>query len=66
MAHLNLHIGPFRSFYYFYDSILSNTSYSVLLDQINNYYLDTLRKEISYYGFIIGINNITKFTPLDI
>lgn len=49
-----------------YDPILYNSNYSTLLSQINNYQLDTLRKSRNYYGFIIGLNNITKFIPTDI
>lgn len=49
-----------------YDSITSNTNYSTLIDSLYNYTLDNIRKARSYYGFIIGVNNITKFVPLDI
>lgn len=49
-----------------YDSITSNVNYSILIDSLYNYTLDNVRKNRSYYGFIIGSNNITKFVPLDI
>ena len=49
-----------------YDSILNETNYSLLVDKISNYSLDNIRKERQYYGFIIGVNNITTFTPTDI
>ena len=49
-----------------YDSILNETNYALLVDKISDYSLDNIRKERTYYGFIIGINNITTFTPTDI
>jgi len=49
-----------------YDNILHNSSYGSLLNVVNNYTLDVERKTRQYYGFIIGINNINKFTPLDV
>jgi len=49
-----------------YDPILYDSSYSGLLSKINNYQLDTLRKSRNYYGFIIGLNNITSFLPTDL
>jgi hypothetical protein len=49
-----------------YDSILNETNYSLLIDKVTNYSLDSIRQERTYYGFIIGMNNITTFTPTDI
>jgi hypothetical protein len=49
-----------------YDSIINETSYSLLIDKLSNYSLDNIRKERQYYGFIIGVNNINLFTPIDI
>ena len=49
-----------------YDTILNETNYSLLVDKVSNYSLDNIRKERTYYGFIIGINNITSFVPTDL
>jgi len=49
-----------------YDSILNETNYALLIDSISNHSLDNIRKERTYYGFIIGLNNITTFIPTDI
>jgi hypothetical protein len=43
-----------------------NVNYAELMENINNHQLDTLRKNRTYYGFIVGYNNINKFTPTDI
>jgi hypothetical protein len=48
-----------------YDQILQDTSYSLLSERVNNYTLDNIRKERQYYGFILGVNNITEYKPLD-
>lgn len=49
-----------------YDNIINAVNYGTLMSQVNNYSLDNLRKTRQYYGFIVGINNINTFTPLDV
>jgi len=49
-----------------YDNIINAPNYGALMGQVNNYTLDNLRKTRQYYGFIVGINNINTFTPLDV
>lgn len=48
-----------------YDIIMYDANYSDLIARVNNYALDEVRKSIDYYGFIIGLNNVTDFVPTD-
>jgi hypothetical protein len=48
-----------------YDVIKNNSSYSTLISNINNFQLDNLKSSRSYFGFIIGLNNISTFIPTD-
>lgn len=49
-----------------FDIITSNASYSTLLSQMTNYQLDLVKREREYVGFILGLNNISKFEATDI
>jgi hypothetical protein len=48
-----------------FDVIKNNTSYSTLISNINNFQLDTVKAGRTYFGFIIGLNNISTFIPTD-
>ncbi len=49
-----------------YDIVTSDPSYSTLISKTNNYQLDLVKQERSYVGFIMGLNNISKFIPTDV
>lgn len=49
-----------------YEVITYDQSYSTLLSNLKNFQLDVVKKNRDYIGFLIGLNNISKFITTDL